>query len=149
MFIIKKITVVFFSLLLASLVHSDDNVQSFGRYEVHYSVFNTSFLTPEIAEAYQITRSKSKALMNIAVLEKQSDGRLKNINATITGEQYDLIRHEPLKFQRIQEEQAIYYLSTFDIQHRTTIFFTLNIQPESSTAPAYKLQFNKMLYRDE
>jgi hypothetical protein len=148
MLIAKKLITLLLPLLLSTLSYSE-NMQAFGNYEVHYSVFNTSFLTPDIAEAYHITRSKSKALMNIAVLEKQADGSLKNVDASITGEQYDLIRHDPLSFQRVQEEHAIYYLSSFDIQNRTTIYFTVFIKPDTSTAPAYKLEFNKMLYRDE
>lgn len=130
--------------------HAEDvqTSQTFDNYEVHYSVFNTSFLTPQVAAAYGITRSKNKALMNIAVLEKQPDGRMKNVTAILSGEQYDLIRHTPLTFQEVREEHAIYYLSSFDIQNRTTVYFTVNIQPDPNR-PAYKLQFSKMLYRDE
>lgn len=137
-------------LLATTLVNAEEvqTSQTFDNYEVHYSVFNTSFLTPQVASAYGITRSKSKALMNIAVLEKQADGRMKNVTAIVSGDQYDLIRHTPLAFQEVREEQAIYYLSSFDIQNRATIYFTVNIQPDPNR-PAYKLQFSKMLYRDE
>lgn len=136
-------------LLLAGRCLAEDNfVKSFDNYEVHYSVFNTSFLTPQVAQAYNIVRSGSKALMNIAVLKKQADGSMKNVSAIVTGEQYDLVRHDPLAFQEVREEQAIYYLSSFEFQNRTTLYFTIMIQPDPNQ-PAYKLEFNKMLYRDE
>lgn len=137
-------------LVISAGAWSDEsnNVQTFDNYEVHYSVFNTSFLTPQVAEAYGIVRSGSKALMNIAVLQKQPDGSMKNVPAVVSGEQYDLVRTDPLSFMEVKEEHAIYYLSSFDIQHRATIYFTVMIQPDPAKA-AYKLQFNKMLYRDE
>ena len=139
----------FLLVFFTQLARSDNNnVQTFDNYEVHYSVFNTGFLSPEIAQAYNIVRSKSKALMNIAVLEKQPNGTLKNVTAVVTGEQYDLIRTVPLLFNEVREEQAIYYLSSFDFQNKTTLYFTLMIQPDPNK-PAYKLQFNKMLYTDE
>jgi hypothetical protein len=139
----------FLLVFFTQLAWSDNNnVQTFGNYEVHYSVFNTGFLSPEIAQAYNIVRSKSKALMNIAVLEKQANGTLKNVTALVTGNQYDLIRTVPLAFNEVREEHAIYYLSSFDFQNKTTLYFTLMIQPDPNK-PAYKLQFNKMLYTDE
>jgi hypothetical protein len=122
--------------------------QVFDDYQVHYSVFNTSFLSPEVASSYHIVRSGSKALINIAVLQKQANGTLKNVTAKVTGEQFDLIRKDTLPFREVREENAIYYLSDIDIQNRTTIYFTVLIQPDASKR-AYKLEFNKMLYKDE
>jgi hypothetical protein len=136
-------------LLLATKAFAEDNyVKTFDDYEVHYSVFNTSFLTPQVAQGYNIVRSGSRALMNIAVLKKQPDGSMKNVTAIVTGEQYDLVRHDPLEFKEVREEHAIYYLSSFEFQNRATLYFTVMIQPDPNQ-PAYKLEFNKMLYRDE
>lgn len=143
-----RIAISFFLAFIAHTALGEDNVKTFDDYEIHYSVFNTSFLAPQIANTYNIVRSKSKALMNIAILQKQADGSRKNVTAVMSGEQYDLIRKEPLVFQEVREEKAIYYLSSFDFQHKTTLYFTLFIQPDPGK-PAYKVQFNKMLYRDE
>lgn len=132
----------------ATVAEELQTMQTFDRYEVHYSVFNTSFLSPQVAGAYGITRSKSKALMNIAVLEIQPDGSRRNVTAILSGDHYDLIRHTPLAFQEVREEKAIYYLSSFDIQHKATVYFTVNIQPDPDKPP-YVLKFSKMLYRDE
>lgn len=134
---------------MASFVCADENnVRTFDNYEVHYSVFNSSFLTPEVAESYNIVRSKSQALMNISVLEKLPDGSKRSTSAIVTGEQYDLIRHEPLKFSEIKEQETRYYLSSFEITNKTTIYFTVYIQLAPNHEP-YKLQFNKLLYKDE
>lgn len=139
------ITSLFFSHIAWS---EENNRKVFDSYEVHYSVFNTGFLTPQVAQAYNIVRSKSRAMINIAVLQKQADGKMKNVSARVSGDQYDLIRTVPLAFNEVREEQAIYYLSSFDFQNKTTLYFTVMIQPDPNK-PAYKLQFNKLLYTDE
>ena len=140
-------------ILICTFVYSlsvcaEDNMQLFDDYEVHYSVFNSSFLTPEVASVYDIVRSKTKALINISVLKKQPDGSRVVVPAEVTGSQYDLIRHDPLTFVEVKEQDAIYYLSSFEITHKTTIYFTLFIKVSPEQQP-YKLQFNKLLYKDE
>jgi len=141
----------FFNVLLIlpmATLANPSNVKVFDNYEVHYSIFNTSFLSPDIAESYQLVRSGSKALINIAVLEKNQDGVLQNVDATISGDQFDLIRKEQLTFKEVREQQAIYYLSTIDIQHRTLIYFTFKIKPSTSKSE-YTLEFSKELFKDE
>ena len=136
------------ALCLSHFVCAENNVKKFDDYEVHYSVFNSSFLTPEVADAYNIVRSKSSAVMNISVLQKQKDGSMKSVSAIVTGEQYDLIRHDPLDFFEVREQGTRYYLNSFDITHKTSIYFTVFIQVSPNREP-YKLQFNKLLYKDE
>ncbi len=136
------------SLCGARFVIAEDNVKTFDDYEVHYSVFNSSFLTPEVAEAYNLVRSKSLAIMNISVLQKRKDGSMNSVPAIVTGEQYDLIRHDPLDFFEVREQGTRYYLSSFEITHKTTIYFTVFIQVAPDREP-YKLKFNKLLYKDQ
>ena len=44
--------------------------QVFGDYEVHYIGLNSSFLPEDVAEAYDIPRSRSLAYLSISVLKK-------------------------------------------------------------------------------
>lgn len=125
----------------------EEHVQEFGDYQVHYSVFNSSFLTPKVAKAYGIVRSNTLAVMNISVLKKQKDGTYKGVEADVSGDQYDLIRRDPLDFQEVREQDAVYYLSTFEIQDRITIYFTVNVQVSPDEQP-FKVEFTRMLYHD-
>ena len=146
---VKSLALLFcLALPFAGAQAEERNMQQFGDYQVHYSVFNTSFLSPDIAGHYGIVRSGDRALMNVAVLKKQSDGSLENVRADISGTRFDLIRRDPLAFQEVQEQHAIYYLSDFPVQHRTMIYYTLEILPEGSNR-SLEVQFRKMLYRDE
>ena len=146
---IKVLWLLFASFIFTSMAYANgESMQQFGDYQVHYSVFNTSFISPEIAKHYNIVRSKNSAMMNIAVLKKQGDGSYKNVTALVTGEHNDLVRKEPLSFTQVREEHAIYYLSTFTIHHNIDVYFTVNVQPDPNL-PAFKLQLTKRLYRDE
>jgi len=133
---------------LTSFAETGETMQQFGDYQVHYNVFNTTFLTPEIASEYGIVRSKKTALMNISVLKKQADGTYKGVLAKVSGDHFDLVKKEVLKFQEVREENAVYYLSSFDIVHRIDVYFTVNVQVEGEPS-VFTVKFQKRLYRDE
>ena len=42
--------------------------QTFGDYEIHYNALTTDQLSPEVAKAYGIVRSGSRAMLNVSVL---------------------------------------------------------------------------------
>jgi len=72
------------SLLVSFSVQAEQS-KVFGNYTVHYSVFTTDNLTPSVAKQYNIPRSKKRALLNVSVLKKTSDGSSKPSKAIIKG----------------------------------------------------------------
>lgn len=144
-----RILLAFFLLFsLSALAANEETTRTFDNYEVHYNLFPSTFLTPEIAALHKITRSGSVALINVSVLKKGPGGISIPVAAKVTGEQYDLIRHEPIPFREIREPGAIYSIGSFTITDRTTIYFTLWVEAEPGVPPQ-KIQFSKMLYREE
>lgn len=126
---------------------NDEQVASFNNYDIHYSVFNTSFLAPEVASAYGITRSKELALVNIAVRKHKDEGESVAVPAIIHGNVRDLIHKSPLEFKEVREQNAVYYLSTVKIDHKQTVYFTISVQPDPNIKP-YTFEFPKTLYVD-
>lgn len=124
-----------------------DTVQTVGNYQVHYSTLNTSFLSAKVANAYGITRGKDKALLNVAILKKQTDGQYSPIKANVKVELNDLIHKRQLSVQEVIEEYAVYYLSPFDIDHKVTIYFTVVAQVEGRQMPI-EVKFQRRLYKD-
>jgi hypothetical protein len=124
-----------------------EQVEHFGDYDVHYSVFNTSFLAADIAKSYGITRSKNQALVNISVLKKNRDGSSKAVSAIVKGKVGDLIHSYDLDFFTVREEKAIYYLSPMRISDKQEVYFTIDIQPDPNSSPL-TLKFKKTLYID-
>ena len=125
----------------------DNTSQRFGSYEVFYSTFNSSFISPEVAKTYGFVRGKDKALINVAVIKHNLDGSTKNVDAAIKGQWSDLIHTKAFNFKRIQEETAIYYLAPFDIQHKNDIYFTLAIYPKGASRE-FQVKFKKRLFVD-
>ncbi|MET0357712.1 MAG: DUF4426 domain-containing protein, partial [Cellvibrio sp.] len=46
--------------------------QKFGAYTVHYNVFNSKDIPPEVASIYKLTRSKDIALVNISLTKTEN-----------------------------------------------------------------------------
>lgn len=149
--LIKRTVLIASMLMLTGLsafsLAENDNVFKQDDYEVHYSTFNTSFLNEKIASTYGIVRSKSKALLNVAVLKKNNDGFMKPVSASLTGQTYDLILIKALDFFEVREGDAVYYLAQFDIDHKIPLYFTVNVKADPNQ-PAMKVQFKKVLWVD-
>jgi hypothetical protein len=113
----------------------------FGHYEVHYSVLPTSFLQPDIAKAYGIVRAENRALITIAVTDRDHPNA-GGLPATISGSRTDLIQRHALAFQTVQEQTATYFISEFRFSGRERWIFDINITPEGSNT-ALPLHFEK------
>lgn len=133
-----------FSLLLplsARAEHVD-----LGDYVVHYSAVNSTFLKPDIAEAYGIVRGARRAFLNIAVLRKLPDGGTEPVAARVNGGKANLLgQSQDLGFREIRDGEAIYYIGEFDFSNAENLHFLLSIQPEGA-AIAHPLRWSTQLY---
>ena len=65
----KIISTLLCSLLLATGAGADEKpFKQYGDTRVYYSVFNSSFVAPDIASLHKLTRGRDKGLVNIAVV---------------------------------------------------------------------------------
>ncbi|MEH6578297.1 MAG: DUF4426 domain-containing protein [Amphritea sp.] len=125
-----------------------EQMVSHGNYMIHYNAFNSSFLQPNVAEAYGISRSKFKALLNISVLKKLDDGSTQPVSAIVSGGVTNLIsQSQALSFNKIVESNALYYLADFTFADDQVLRFNLQIQPEPDQ-PAYDINFEQRFYVD-
>lgn len=132
-------------LSLGCAAHAE--VRRFGAYEVHYSLFQSSFLQPSIASAYSIVRARDHAVLTIAVRRTGKEPAGVAVSAAISGQRGDLIYSKPLDFREIREEQAIYYVADFAFISGEAMYFDLSIRPEGDPG-ALSLKFNQTLYAD-
>ena len=56
-----------------------EQVKKFHNYDVHYSVFNSTFITPQIAKAYNLKRATNRAYINIGFAKIRALGTIHNI----------------------------------------------------------------------
>ncbi|MGF0337194.1 DUF4426 domain-containing protein [Ectopseudomonas toyotomiensis] len=128
--------------LCLALPAAAERKQSFGELDVHYSVFNSSFLQPDIASAAGLVRSKTQGVVNIAVLKAgkastaQVSGQVKNLLGQSTA----------LTFRQVTESGAIYYLAQFPFSNREILSFTLDVRQGDNT---HRVTFNQEMFPDD
>ncbi len=139
-FSLRPITLLACCLLWASAAQAE--TRQFGAFEMHYSVFASSFLQPDIAAAYGIVRGSDRGVLNIA-LRRGTEA----VEARVSGTRGDLIRKEELVFRTIREDGAIYYIAEFGFDSAETGYFDISVTPEGETTPL-RLEFQQALHAD-
>lgn len=113
---------------------SGDSFKTVGDYEMHYNALRTDQLTPDIARAYGIERSKNKVLLNVSVLH-HADGATATTasDAEMTVSAHNLNgQTKDLTLRRITEGTAIYYIGDIDISGNETLVFGIKATPSGS-----------------
>lgn len=131
-------------LLFAAGPSTAQQSERFGPYELHYSVVNTTFLAPEVASTYGITRGKNRAILNLAVRE-HTDSGTEPRSMQLQGRTRDLIQAQDLEFQEVREGPAIYYISEFRFINEEWRFFEVDFRPEGSDE-TYRFELKHQLY---
>ncbi|WP_308364251.1 MULTISPECIES: DUF4426 domain-containing protein [unclassified Microbulbifer] len=100
--------------------------EDFGEYRVIYSVFNSEFIKPEIAQRYRLVRAKDRAFVNISVVKKE--GGAHGLPAEVSGRATNLIQQSrPLEFIEIREGDAAYYLAPLRFDNEENLNFTVSV----------------------
>lgn len=122
----KKWGLIVLSGLLSLPVHAEQ-FKNIKNSEIHYSAFNSTLITAEVATQYQLKRNGHSAILNISVLDNSKLGK-PAVDATITGTAKNLIGQiKTLEFKQIKEGQAIYYLAQFSISDEESLTFNINV----------------------
>lgn len=109
---------------MAADVIKGERKETFGDVTVHYNTFNSTFLTPDIAKAAELIRSKNQGVINVSVIK---DG--KPLVANVTGTVKDLTSQSvPLNFRQVTEQGAIYYIAQYPVEQQETRTFEIKVQ---------------------
>jgi len=134
--------------LAMPLTAQAEQSKMFGNYTVHYSAFTTDNLTPSAAKTYNIPRSKKRALLNISVLKKTTDGSSKPSRASVKGTTMNLSHQlRELSPREISQKGTIYYIAETPVDNAETLKYSLEITPEGETI-TYKLSFQEQFFTD-
>lgn len=121
------------TLCLLAMTANAQQSEHFDQYELHYSVVNTTFLAPEVAATYGITRGKQRAILNLAVREHLAEGGTAARAMHLKGRTWDLLqRTQELAFQEVREGDAIYSIAEFGILGEEWLHFEVHFRPEGS-----------------
>ena len=146
----KSIWISLSALLIALLTFNaqagNKPYKEFGNIKVYYSSFSSSFILPEVASAYNITRGKDKGLVNISVIvDDKVGGKTALVKGTVSN---IFAQQQKLKFFEVREGNTVYYLAPFEFENEDSMTFKIQVQPDPNK-PAHSLSFqNKFYFHD-
>ncbi|AXP05818.1 DUF4426 domain-containing protein [Pseudomonas fluorescens] len=109
---------------MAADVIKGERKEVFGDVTVHYNTFNSTFLTPDIAKAAELIRSKEQGVINVSVLKAGVP-----LSAQVSGTVKDLTSQSiPLQFKQVTEQGAIYYIAQYPVPQQETRTFEIKVQ---------------------
>ncbi|NVK22565.1 MAG: DUF4426 domain-containing protein [Kangiellaceae bacterium] len=135
-----------FAVFFAPNLHAEE--KRVGDYIVYYNAFNSSFLQPNVAKTYNISRSGTTGVLNIAIHKANAENRPDAISANVQGRaKNQLSQFEELAFREIKEDSAIYYLADFQFRPKeeTELQFIIRIPGE---VEPIELELDKKFYKD-
>lgn len=133
-------------LLLVGAVHAEQKVD-FSGHELHYIVLNTTEISAQVAQKYDIIRSGKRAFINLSVLRQTSDGYGQPVSADITAIERSLLGQMlKINLQEIREGSAIYYIGTFPIIDRETLWFDIDLTVDNG--PSFDFSFPQKVWQE-
>ncbi len=125
-----------------------ENSTSGGGYTVHHNALKSDFLTPAIAKAYNIQRSKFRGLINISVIKEKHGTEGTPVKAKVKIQAMALSGvPKQITLAEIVEDGAIYYIGDFPVIDREIVNFTLEVTPEGEETPIHA-RFSQQFYID-
>ncbi|NWN92838.1 DUF4426 domain-containing protein [Marinobacter adhaerens] len=139
-------TLTLFALFASLPAHAGS--EDFGDYLVHWSVFPSTFLTPEIAEANNLQRSKGIGIVNISIMEEGENGFIKPVSGQVEGKvSNDIQQVNFLAFRRIQEGDSVYFIAQYQYSSGELMTFNVTARPTGHSQDL-SVRFAHTLYND-
>lgn len=140
-----SLSLLLLSLLFLSAGLKAEQKHTKGNWDIHYIAFPSSFIQPQVAKNYKLQRSKYKAVVNISVLDNQN--KMEAQNAFVTGTARTLLGQiVKLKFVKVKEGPAIYYLAQLDYVDQEIYNFDVQVQQGNRTE---QIKFQQKFYVDQ
>jgi len=136
-------------LAITSFAANAQQAQQFGDYTVHYNALNSSLISPEVAKAYGIRRSDSRALINVSVLKNSENQLPTAVKATVTASGRNLTgQTREVEMREIKEGgDAIYYLGELSVSNMETFDFSVLVTPEGQSK-SFTVKFSQQFYTE-
>ena len=116
-----------------------------GDHVVHFSAQSTDQLPPEVARAYDIVRSKNRAMLNVSILRAADN---KPVAAEISLKTVNLTGQlKNVTMRRIDEQDAIYYIGEVPVANRETLIFDISVKPDG-VEQVSEVRFKRQFFTD-
>lgn len=130
---------------------ADNNVVEFGGHEIHVNALSTDQLPPQVTQAYGIVRSQNRALLNVAVTNKESN---QTVPASVTAEAVNLTGQlKSISMRKVEEpdeasgSSAVYYIGEVPVANRETLTFDVTVMLPGEDEPL-SFDFKRQFFAD-
>lgn len=132
------------SLLMLPTMADAERYQRFGDYEMHYNAVATGSLDPEIARRHEIKRSRTRALLTVALrrAEKPVGASMRATATNLAGQERDVGMRE------VRDGEAIYYIGTFAASEGERLDVDIEASPLDSSAGPFHHRFVYRFYAE-
>ena len=134
-----------FTFLFCHTVVAENSTKIPG-YTIHHNAVATSTLTPAIAHAYRIPRSRYRAMINISVLQDKEGTTGIPVKSRVSAQAKNiqgLIRD--IQLFEIVEGNAVYYIGHFPIADKEELTFKILAQPFGE-AKTHEMSFKNRFF---
>jgi hypothetical protein len=122
--------------------------KDFGDYIVYFNAISTDQLTPEVAKAYSIVRSKNRALLNVSILKKVPGTSGEPVPGSVAAQAANLNGQlKDVKIREIREGESIYYIADVPVSNSETLVFTIDVTPINETS-RFSVRFTRQFFTD-
>jgi hypothetical protein len=119
-----------------------------GDYVVHFSAQSTDQLPPEVVRAYNIVRSKNRAMLHVSIIREADNtpvsGAVTVKTVNLTGQLKNVTMR---KIEEPGDVAAIYYIGETPVANRETLIFDISVQPDGEESTS-EVRFKRQFYTD-
>ncbi|MDY6798797.1 MAG: DUF4426 domain-containing protein [Pseudomonadota bacterium] len=129
---------------LSTLAGSKD----FGDKQVLYSVFPSTFLSPEVAKANNLQRSGGIGVVSISIMEETGENTMQPLSGQVEGQvSNDIQQIRQLGFRRVTEGEAVYFIAQYQYSSGKMMTFNITARPTGADKEL-ALRFSHTLFND-
>lgn len=134
--------------LMMTSLHAQAGQKDFGDYQVHWSVFPSTFLSPEVARENNLQRSNGIGIINISIMEEDENGQPTPVSGQVEGQvANDIQQVKFLAFRRVREGDAVYFIAQYQYRSAELMTFNITARPTGQNQEL-PVRFSHTLFND-
>lgn len=135
-------------ILLAAVPALAEQALDAGNYVIHYNALSTDDLSPNVATAYGIVRSKNRAMLNISIIRKVEGTTGRSVRGRVIAQVSNLTGQlKDMSLRQVTEQEAVYYIGEVDVNDGETLIFTIHVTP-AGESKTYDIHFKQQFFTE-
>jgi hypothetical protein len=111
-----------------------ENATQVPGYTIHHNALTTDSLSPQVAKAYSIQRSKNRGMLNVSVVKMTPGSTGHSVRAKIHATATNLTgQTRDIDLREVEDGGAIYYIGDFRVTDQETLNFDLEVAPNGDS----------------